>query len=139
MNYSTFNITDFFIRKDSSYPLLKLPLTSRLLEQYDITPEMLENCAVTVTMIDSDTGNYKIANKAADLVVNNDRAKYPDELTYTLTYKFTRFDTRKAGNYFFEFCIDFLDEQYQCYKIKLPIDSHINVIVTDSITKTDVV
>lgn len=139
MNYSTFNINNFFIRKDSTYPLLKLGLTSRLLEQYDITPEMLENCAITVSMIDAETGNYKIANKSADLVVNDDRTKYPDELTYTLTYKFTRFDTKKVGNYYFEFVIDFLDEKYQCYKIKLPIDSHINVIITNSITKTDVV
>jgi hypothetical protein len=138
MNYSTFNLNNFFIKKSSTYPLLKFPLTQKLMEQYDITEDMLENCAITFSMLHSDTGLYRIANVAANLVVNNDRNKFPDEEKYTLTYKFTRNNTSKAGNYWAEFCLDFLDEKYQCYKLKLPINGYINVIINDSITKTDV-
>lgn len=132
-------MNNFFIKKNSSYPILKFPLTQKLMEQYDITEDMLENCATTFSMIDSDTGLYRIANVGANLVVNNDKNKFPDEEKYTLTFKFNKNQTSKGGNYSGEFTIDFLDEKYQCYKLKLPVTGYINVIINDSITKTDVI
>ena len=84
MNYSTFDINNFFIKKDSTLPELKYPLIQQLREQYDITDDMLENVAVTFSMIEADSGLYRIANVAASLVINNDREKYPDEEKYTL-------------------------------------------------------
>lgn len=138
MNYSTFNIKKFFIKKDSTYPILKYPLIQKIREEYDITDDMLENVAVTFSMIDTDSGIYRIANNPANIVLNNDRAKFPDEELYTLTYKFKLKDTKRSGVFGGEFVIDFLGNN-GCGKIKLPINGYIDIIVSDSITKTTVI
>ena len=137
MNYSTFDINNFFIKKDSTLPELKYPLIQQLREQYDISDDMLENCAVTFSMIDADTGNYRIANVAANLVVNNDRVNYPDEELYTLVYRLKLSQTSKTGRFYGEFKIDFLGEN--CGKITLPTQGQINIIISDGITKTTVI
>jgi len=139
MDYSTFNIKNFFIKKDSTLPVLKYPLTQHTMEQYDITPDMLENVAVIFSMIDADTGLYRIANVAGNLVINNNRPEYPDEVQYTLTYKFKLSQTRKAGRFLGNFTLDFLDPETGCGKIGLPVNGFINIIISDSLTKTTVV
>jgi hypothetical protein len=138
MDYSTFNINNFFIKKDSTLPELKYPLIQQLREQYDITDEMLENVAVTFSMIDADTGLYRIANVAANLIVNNDREKFPDEEQYTLMYRFKLSQTAKAGRYLGEFKVDFLGDSCGG-KITLPTQGQINIIISDGITKTTVI
>ena len=137
MNYSTFNINNFFIKKDSTLPELKYPLIQHMREQYDISDDMLENVAVTFSMIDADSGLYRIANVAANLVVNNDRVNFPDEERYTLTYRFKLPQTAKAGRYLGEFKLDFLGEN--CGKLTLPTQNQINIIISDGITKTTVI
>lgn len=137
MDYSTFNIKNFFIKKDSTLPILKYPLTQHTMEQFDITPEMLENVAVTFSMIDAETGNYRIANVAGNLVINENRPEFPDEVKYTLTYKFKLIQTRKAGRYLGEFKLDFLGDN--CGKITLPTQDLINIQISDGITKTTVI
>lgn len=137
MDYSTFKLNNFFIKKDSTLPLLKYPLTQHTMEQYDITGDMLENVAVTFSMIDADTGLFRVANAAGSLVVNNNRPEYPDEVQYTLTFKFKLHQTRKSGRYLGEFKLDFLGEN--CGKITLPTQNQINIQISDGITKTTVV
>lgn len=138
MDYSTFNIKNFFIKKDSTLPVLKYPLTQHTMEQYDITPDMLENVAITFSMVDADTGVYRIANVAGNLVVNNDRPEYPDEIQYTLTYRFKLSQTKKVGRFLGEFKVDFLGEG-NCGKITLPTQDKINIMISGGITKTTVI
>jgi len=137
MDYSTFNIKNFFIKKDSTLPELKYPLTQHTMEQYDITPDMLENVAVTFSMMEANTGIYHVANVAGSLVINNNRPEYPDEVQYTLTYKFKLNQTAKAGRYLGNFTIDFLGEN--CGKIGLPVNGFIDILISDSLTKTTVI
>jgi len=137
MDYSTFHLNNFFIKKYSTLPVLKYPLTQHTMEQYDITPEMLENVAVTFSMIDANTGLYRIANVAGNLVVSNDRPNFPDEKQYTLTYQFKLQQTSKTGRFLGEFKIDFLGEH--CGKLTLPTQNKINIQISDGITKTTVV
>lgn len=129
---------NFFIKKDSTLPELKYPLTQKIREEYDITDDMLENIAVTFSMIDADTGLYKIANVPASIVFNTDRPQYPDELLHTLVYRFKLPQTSKAGRFYGEFKIDILGPE-NCGKITLPNDDEINIIISDSITKTTVI
>jgi len=137
MNYSTFDNKNFFIKKDSTFPLLTYPLIQQLREQYNITDEMLENVAVTFSMTDADTGLYRIANVPADLIINNNIADNPSEELYTLVYKFRLKDTRKCGRFLGEFKLDFLND---CsFKITLPVSNFINITISDSITKTSVI
>jgi len=137
MNYSTFDIHNFFIKKDSTLPELKYPLVQQIREQYDISDDMLENVAVTFSMIDADTGLYRIANVAGNLNVISDPASRPDEEKYTLAYRFRLSDTRKTGRYLVEFKLDFLGEN--CGKITLPTQNQINIVISDGITKTTVI
>jgi len=137
MNYSTFDINNFFIKKDSTYPELKYPLIQKIREQYDISDNMLENVAITFSMIDADTGLYRIANVPANLVIINDRLNNPDEEQYTLTYRFKLKDTKKAGRFYGEFKIDALGGE--CFKLTLPVNTYINIVISDSITKTTVI
>ncbi len=141
MDYSTFNLKNFFIKKDSTLPELKFPLTQHLREQYDISDDMLDNVAVTFSMIDAETGIYRIANVSANLVINRDRVNYPDEEEYTLTYRFKETQTSKIGRFYGEFKIDFLQFEGNdgCGKITIPTQGHINIIISDSITKTTVI
>lgn len=135
MNYSSFDRYNFFIKKDSSSPLIKFPLTQELRERYDLTDEILENVAVTFSMIDADTGRFRIANLAGDLVVSDDDVV--SEEKYTLTYRFTLSNTSKIGRYYGEFVLDILGEE-NCGKIKLPVSGYINIQIGDTITKTTV-
>jgi hypothetical protein len=138
MNYSTFDINNFFIKKDSTLPELKYPLIQQLREQYNITDDMLENVAVTFSMIEANSGLYRIANVAASLVINNDREKYPDEEKYTLVYRFKLSQTARTGRYLGEFKLDFLGDECGG-KITLPTQGQINIIISDGITKTTVI
>jgi len=137
MDYSTFNTKSFIIGKNSTYPLLKFPLIQQLRDKYDISDDMLENVAVTFSMVDAETGVYRIANKAAHFLINDDIEKYYDEERYTLAFKFTTSQTRKAGNYLGEFKLDFIEDGVSCGKITLPMNK-IMIRITDSITKTSV-
>jgi len=132
---------NFFIKKDSTLPELKYPLTQKIREEYDISDDMLENVAVTVSMIDANSGQYRIANVPASIVFNTDRPQYPDELLYTLVYRFKLNETRNIGRYNFEFTLDFIPSGNDggCGKLKLPVDDVINIIISDSITKTTVI
>lgn len=138
MSYSTLDTNNFFIKKDSTLPELKYPLTQKIRELYDLTDNMLENIAITFSMIDADTGLYRIANVAANLIINNDRPAYPDEEKYTLTYRFKLNDTKKAGRFLGEFKIDILGQD-NCGSITLPTSGQINIIISDSLTKTTVI
>lgn len=137
MDYSTFNIKNFFIKKNSTLPELKYPLTQHTMEQYDITADMLENVAVTFSMQDANTGIYRIANVAGNLVINNNRPEYPDEVEYTLTYRFKLSQTAKGGRFLGEFKLDFLGEN--CGKLTLPTQGYVNIQISDGITKTTVI
>jgi hypothetical protein len=138
MNYSTYNNKNFFIKKNSTLPVLKYALVYHILQQYDITEDMLDNVAVTFSMTDADTGLYRIANAPANLIINKNRPEFPDETKYTLAYRFKLKDTRKTGNYLGEFVIDFLDDEAGCGKIKFPTHNKINIVISDSSTKTTV-
>jgi hypothetical protein len=139
MDYSTFNLNNFYIKKNSSSPELKFPLTQHIREKYDISDNMLENVGITFSMIDADTGLYRIANVPASLVINNNRPEYPDETKYTLVYKFKLNDTKKVGRFLGEFVVDFLNLEAGCGKINLPVNGYINIIISDSLTKTTVI
>lgn len=127
----------FFIKKNSTLPVLKFPLTEWLMVKYSITEDMLDDCAITFSMYDVTNEVYKIANKEAILLVNENRVNYPAEEKYTLAYKFSVNDTSKAGLFDAEFKVDFIGDH--CGKITFPNTEKIRVIIQDSLTKTTVV
>lgn len=138
MDYSNFRNNIFYIKQNSTLPKIKYNLIEKIRDKYDITEEMLENVAVTFSMIEKETGLYRIANVAADFIINEDVNEYPEEEKYVLSYRFKENQTKKPGIYEGEFVIDFLGHDY-CGKIKFPVDSKITIIIKSSITKTSIV
>jgi hypothetical protein len=129
---------NFFIKKDSNLPEIRYHLTQRIREEYSITNDMLENVAVTFSMINSDTGLFQIANVGADIEYKVLKPLFPNDIEYYLVFKLKTYQTKKVGNYVGEFCLDFLNDQCS-NKIKLPTNDVINIIISDSITKTSVI
>jgi len=132
---------NFFIKKDSTLPELEYHLTQDIMRQYNITDEMLQNVAVTFSMVDAQTGLYRIANVPASIEYKRLRPQYPNNFIYELIYRFKLYDTSKPGRYLGEFKLDFIPSGNNggCGKITLPTYDMINIQISDSITKTTVV
>ncbi len=128
----------FLIKKNSTLALIEFPITQVLAEKYNLTDDMLKNCAVTFSMFDSNNNTYKIANKEAILSIVIKDYFLMDEAKYTLQYPLTLKDTNKTGVFIGEFKVDFLGIG-NCGKITLPVDTEIQIIIKDSITKTTVI
>lgn len=133
---------NFFIKQHSTLPVLKYYLKEDMLSRHHITDDMFESVAVTFSMFNPLTKTFVIANKQADLHINDDRVQrgLKGEPKYMLVYRFSEKDTKNIGDYKAEFVVDFMG-YYGCGKIKFPIGSgeDINVVVSESITKTTVV
>lgn len=127
---------NFFIKQNSSWPVLVYPLTKDVLDKHNIDEEMLENVAVTFSMVLRDENIYKIANVAADLYINEDRFSTEFTTKYNLIYKFKEINTNKHGIYDGEFKIDFLNGC--CGKVTIP-EIPIQIVINPSITKTNVI
>jgi hypothetical protein len=125
---------NFFIRKNSSLPLLKLKVINDGRKTYRSIYDRLENAAITFSMID-DNGNYKVFNKQA-LLLPVDKEICPEDGEYYLGYKFDVKDTNTAGTFKAEFKIDFLDDG--CTLV-VPIREDLYVNVLDSFTKSKIV
>lgn len=127
-----------YIKENSTLPKIKFPLTQGLMERYDITNEMMENVGITFSMIDENTGIYRIANAEATLGIIENVYERLDESKYTLIYKPKLKDTKKSGLYRGEFKLDFLGDNCGG-KITLPTDDTLQIVIGDSITKTTVI
>lgn len=127
-----------FVKKGSTIPLIKYPITDWMLRAYDIKKDMLNNVAVTFSMVDTETNMYVIANNEAKIQYLTDQYDYVDEHRYNLIYNLKLEDTQKSGVYIGEFKLDFLD--FECEtKITLPLHNYLTIIIQDSITKTNLV
>lgn len=128
---------NFFIKTHSTLPLLKFQLTDDILNRYSIEREDLKNVTVTFSMLNYDSGFYKIANTPAQLVKTEDRYAYPNDTLYSLVYQFKLEDTYETGNFIGEFKIDFLDDKNNIIgKLSIPDDDTLTITINDSITKT---
>jgi hypothetical protein len=126
-----------FLKKNSTLPEIKFPLEQWMMEKLDITHEMMTNVAVTFSMVDANSGNYRIANREGKLQILDCVYERLDETIYTLAIKLKLKDTKKDGLFHGEFKLDFLGDN--CGKITLPTDDIIQIVIGDSITKTSVV
>lgn len=126
-----------FIKENSTLPKIKFPLKQWMREKYDITDDMMENVAITFSMVDENSGVYRVANAEAGLEIIDNIYERLDESKYTLYYSPKLKDTKRSGLYRGEFVIDFLGDG--CGKIKVPTDDTLQIVIGDSITKTTVI
>ena len=125
---------NFFIRKNSTLPILKVKLINDGRSNYRTIYDRLENAAITFSMMD-DKGIYKVFNKQG-LLIPVDKEICQEDGEYYLGYQFDLRDTSVAGVFKAEFKVDFLDNGES---LIVPIREDLYVTVLDSFTKSKIV
>lgn len=127
---------DFQIKKNSILPSLVLTVSDD-----DIFKKKLENCTITFSMIDIETGKYFIANKSGGVYFKDKIIKTTsDDKDSYIYFNWNKMNTSKAGVYKGEFKIDFFNEgeSDSCENIIFPIKEDLYIYVIDSIVKTSI-
>ena len=132
--------SEFYIKQNASQPVLIMKLSKDGGSDYQHFHNALENSSITFSMVDVNSGIYKIANKVGglllkDKLINNDQ---PNE--YYIYYKFTTGDTKTVGQYKGEFKINLFDVSGSTTTGTFigPIAQDLIINVIDSITKVDI-
>jgi hypothetical protein len=117
---------DFFIKRNSTLPLLKLSVVKDGRSDYNNFMELLETSTIFFSMINTDNGIPKITTKPAGFVEKTflDPNAEPE---YYIYYKFTNIDTNTVGKYEGQFLIK-NDEG----NIILPIREKLYIYVQES-------
>lgn len=132
---------NFFIRKNSVLPILKMKLVQD--GRYDFRKFwiMMENCAITFSMKNTKNGVYKVANAAGKLILKQNSSGNPNT-EYYIGYEFDPMDTNEEGVFIGEFIIKFFDEKNNNAEIgdlRVPIHSDLYIHVLDSFTHSTVI
>lgn len=122
---------NFYIKKNSTMPLLKMKVVNDGRFDYKKIYENLESANITFSMID-DRGNYRVYNKLGLLIPSEEINSDYDY--FYIGYKFTQKDTKKIGVYKAEFKIDFPNDNST---LIVPIMEDLYVNITDSFTKSN--
>jgi hypothetical protein len=124
----------FFIKKDSTLPILKMKVVNDGRYDYKKIFDRIENAAVTFSMVD-EKGRPRVYNQQG-LIISVDKENCAEDEEFYIGYQFTARDTKKVGCYKAEFRLDFLDDGAS---LVVPIREELFVNVVDSITNTEIV
>lgn len=127
---------NFYIKQHSDLPILVFPLTDKIMEKYNINDDMMENVGITFSMID-ENNRFIIANKGGEILYRKDIFETPHLYKYSLIYKFNKFETYNSGKFYGEFKLNFIGEY--CNTITLPNNNDINIFITESSTKVEII
>ena len=101
---------EYFIKKDSSLPVLKMELVNDGRNDFRNFYEKIQNATITFTMYDVNTKVKKIACSSAEIELKDSSCSIGcDEPQYYIVYKFSEKDTKRVGRYVGQFTITFLD------------------------------
>ena len=125
---------NFFIKKNSTLPILKMKVINDGRFNYKDIFDRLENSGITFSMVDTSDGTYRVFNKAATLFPVDKISNEENEEFY-IGYQFTTTDTKKVGCYTGEFKLDFLDDGSS---LIVPIREDLIINIVDSFTNTQI-
>jgi hypothetical protein len=125
---------NFFIKKNSELPILQMKVINDGRSDYKKIFNNLENAAITFSMINEETGRYKVFNKPALIIPVMDEAC--GETEYYIGYKFKSSETNLNGRFRAQFKIDFLDDGTS---LIVPIYEDLFVNIGDSFVNTKIV
>jgi hypothetical protein len=125
----------FFIKKNSTLPVLKMKVVNDGRYGYKDIFDRLENAAITFSMIDTENGQHRVFNQPG-LLLPVTKVACPEDEEFYIGYQFKLKDTKKVGCYKAEFKIDFLDDGAS---LIVPIREELFVNVVDSITNSEIV
>ena len=112
---------EFFIRKGSSEPILKLRMIDDGKNDKSGFNDALQNCDITFEMFNIENGEYEILNSPCQITT---RTKKYDQTTdeYYIVHRFTESQTSNVGKYEGKVIIQFLDTHLNpTTKLILPV------------------
>lgn len=132
--------SQFFIKQSATQPILLMKLIKDGGNDFQKFHNALENSSITFSMIDVNTGAYKIANKAGGIIQKEKLVNDDEPNEYYIYYKFTSGDTKNIGTYKGEFKINLYDVSGSTTTGTFigPIQQDLIIRVIDSITKVDI-
>ena len=89
---------EFFIRKNSLEPILKMQLVRDGRNEFDTFHDKLGNSSIKFSMKNLDTGTYKILNQPGG-IVQKTRVSENAPLEYYIYYRWKKKDVKKVGRY----------------------------------------
>ena len=123
---------EFFIRKDSTDPILKMQLVLDGRNDFNDFHNKLENSTIYFSMKSVDTGILKVVNKKAHIVAKiSTTPNAPTE--YYIYYKWTKNNVNKVGRYEGQFIIYFHSDNTE---LIVPIREDLFITVSDSFVKS---
>ena len=122
---------EFYIKKDSLLPTLRMELIEDGRHDYNKMYEMLQNSTITFTMVNRESGVTKIAKAPAYIKAREDGGCVEQ---YVICYDWKKRDTKEEGNYIGEFNIEFgqlkNDEyEYPTGNLRIPIREDLLIII----------
>jgi len=119
---------EFFIRKDSLEPVLKMQLIQDGRNDFRKFYQGLENAVLSFSMKKVDTGEYVILNRAAGIVQKREVDPINDP-EYYIYYRWQPTDVMEAGRYQGQFLIEFLTDGTQ---LVAPVREDLYINIQDS-------
>ena len=122
---------EFFIKKNTSLPLLKVELTKDGVNMFTDFMDDLEKATIFFSMNDVATGTKKVVNQRA-FITSKDFSEPETNTEYYVYYKFRPQDTNRVGRYEGEFYVSIPGSGI----LKTPIREPLFINVKDSIDLT---
>ena len=113
---------EFFVRKNSTLPVVEVSFIKDGRSDYNYYDTLLTSNTIYFSMIDVETGVYKVVNGLASY----------SEITKSITYQLTKKNTNKVGRYEIEITINNGSEN-----IKLPLPQKLFLNITNSFSDAE--
>lgn len=113
---------EFFVRKNSTLPVVEVSFIKDGRSDYNYYDTLLTSNTIYFSIIDVETGVYKVVNGIASY----------SEITKSITYQLTKKNTNKVGRYEIEITINNGSEN-----IKLPLPQKLFLNITNSFSDAD--
>lgn len=124
----------FFIKKNSELPILQMKVINDGRSDYKRILEGIEGSTVTFSMINTETGRYRILNKPALIIPTENEGC--DTVDYHIGYKFSKKETSISGTFKGEFKIN--DQEGNCILI-LPVKNELIINIGDSFVQSNII
>tara|TARA_R110000803_G_scaffold47825_11_gene99674 strand:- start:972 stop:1373 length:402 start_codon:yes stop_codon:yes gene_type:complete len=124
---------DFYIRKNSTEPILKMKVVEDGRSDFQNLHDKLANASIKFSMRDVETGVFKVLNKTGGIVSTNNLDQN-SETEYYIYYRWTERDINRVGRYQAEFSIYFNDD---CSELIVPIRDELYINISDSFVRSN--
>ena len=123
---------EFFIRKNSLEPILKMQLIQDGRNDYMSFHDKLANSSIGFSMRREDTGEFVILNKSAG-IVSKTSIEPNAPVEYYIYYRWQSSDTSEVGRYQAQFDITFIDDGSE---LIVPVRDDLFININDSFVRS---